>query len=196
MQGGVQRHAFWFYALLVALGIEQALTAIVPRLFQLTWGNPWPYLQEAGRLVVFLLVSMRLLLRIGPFLDEVHRKEARGHFLIFLVGFLQLLGLFAWALAIDPHEVAGLSFPILLGLLLSYDLVWLVLMLRRDRNPEIHSIVKSWTVHSLAALSLAGLAYGAMAFSGSSLKSAEMAALAAVWLVILVELGELADQRT
>lgn len=193
MGQGLHRHAFWFYSVVVALGIEQAVTPVVRHLVispQGLWSNGL----EAFRLFVFLLVSVRFLLGAASHFEEVDREQNPGSYrLDFLSGFLHFLFLFAWSFTVEvrPNESAAISpYLLLLFVVLGYDLVWMA-MCRGHTTDQ----AKGWTFVNTLTLLISLLAFFIAKAGGWGTYAEHVPALIVVSLVSFADLGEITSGK-
>lgn len=184
-------HAFWFYSVVVALGIEEAATPVIRHF--LSPPSFWAMSMEAFRLVVFLLVSVRLLLGAAVHFDEVRRDEVPGSYRFdFLSGFVHFLILFAWSFTVEVRDQEHSISPylLLLFVVIGYDLLWILLCLGRTTDR-----VKGWAFVNTATIIVGLLFFLAAKAGGWGAAAEHYPVLIIVTLVSIVDLAEITSGR-
>ena len=70
---GLHRHVFWFYGILVALAIRDALLSVIPHIIAPTPDvETWAVYEEVFRLALFLLVIIRFYFGSVVFFGDVY----------------------------------------------------------------------------------------------------------------------------
>lgn len=143
----IHSQAFWLYSTIVALAIREALLGSVPFLIDPPENPVFSRFDVICRLATFLIVTVRFYLGSAFFFDVVHTNESAEHKfpdrkynIDFLFGFFHFLCFFGWAFSIDIHTKPPVLFPILLGIILVYDLIWLLVA----RKISTKKLIKMW----------------------------------------------------
>ena len=186
-------HVFWFFGVLVALGVENATTPVVahfltpPREF-------WPYGLEALRLVVFLLVSVRFLLGAAIHFEEIRKETAPGSYGVDLVSaFFHFLLLFTWSLTVEANWPAAswiTPFLALMFCVIGYDLVWMILCWG-NTTPR----ARGWAAVNGLTLMLSLLAFSIAKALGTTPHWEQIPAILIVGVISLVDLGEITSGK-
>jgi len=212
----IRKQAFWLYGVIVGLAIKEALTNVLPHVFRASKaGEMGQHMPEVVRLVLFLILSVRFYLGATQYFDEAFEKihprigsdgtiteenqyRRKSFGLDFIVGFFHFLVFSALALSITydetaPNEISNLLFPVILLIILLYDLVWLVLNWKNDTFP----LIKLWAtlntitvIFSAVCYFLVWLYYVLQGLQFNSIY-AEMIALVPVFLVSVLDIAEL-----
>lgn len=188
----------------MGLAIKDALGAVVPLFLNGQFRGMLDNADEAIRLAVFLLVSVRFFLGAVVYFDEAYFSGTKcegdygkwssslgeSYRRDFLFGFFHFILFFAWSHSIvQGPEVAALAYPAILVLILGYDLAWWRFAPLSGRHE-----VKVWAVVNAANLVIAVLVFlliDYLAPPGVSAIYAEPAALSTVAVVSLVDVAGL-----
>jgi hypothetical protein len=205
-QKAIHKHAFWLYGVVVGLAIKSALETSVPHLI-----NPSRLSRElyrAGELVPFdhTHISYPEIVRLGVFLaliirfyfgsafffgeayegDNAEQEYPKKNYgLDFIFGFLHFCLFFVLALTIDIHTSPVYWFPVLVGVILVYDLFWYGFSFTQDTS----SLIFWWTVVNLLTALAAGLVYVLISGGTQNPLRAELWALWLVAIVSIVDIG-------
>lgn len=205
-QKAVHKHAFWLYGVLVGLAIKSALETSVPHLINptrlirelLRAGEHVPFQHtqlsypEVVRLGVFLALIIRFYFGSAFFYGEAYEIDTadeeypkKNYGLDFVFGFLHFSIFFVLALTIDFHTSPVYWFPVLIGIILVYDLFWYAFSFTQDTS----SLIFWWMVINLLTAFLGALVYIGILSWTSNLLKAELWALWLVAIVSIVDIG-------
>lgn len=175
----IRKQAFWLYGVIIGLAVKEALTHVLPHIFKAHVSGMVQHLPEVLRLIVFLVLCVRFYLGAAQYFDEAYEKvdvqpsteegaldseesqyKKKSFGLDFLFGFFHFLIFSALSLSISydetrPGEISNILFPILLLIILLYDVLWLV---ANWRNDTFH-LIKLWAFLNIATVAFAGFAF-------------------------------------
>lgn len=192
------KNGLWFFAVMLGLAIRQSLADVVPHVFDPPAHDMKAVLAEVFRLIVFLIVSVRFFLGTvlyferaygDPEADERYKRKSLG--LDFLFGFLHYVLFFAWAMSIDLHKYQKHWFPVLMALILSYDIPWLIAL----RNMSTRRLVEMWARINTLTLLLSGLFYTVVRTTVKDVIWAEDAAFICVLFFSTVDMAEMVSGK-
>ena len=156
--------ATYLYGIIVGLSIRESLIQVVPQLTSATHNvEAWSLELQCFRLLLFLTTIIRFYLGSVSFFDEVHNATtadqnytSKNYGLDFIVGLIHFVFFYAWATTINDvkhRDPGSLShFTALAGVVLAYDVVWLVVSLRYSTRNRIGA----WTVINLLTIAICG----------------------------------------
>jgi hypothetical protein len=152
-------HAFWLYSTVVALAIKEALAETIPYFITPPANPVFDRVVYGFRLLVFLVVVIRFYLGSAIFFERAHAGETadkdfpnKSYVIDFVFGLVHFLLFFAWAFSIDINTKPITLFPVLLGVILLYDIPWLIASISFDPL----KLMKLWAAINFGA-TLAGL---------------------------------------
>ena len=197
----VVEQALWFYGVIVALAIEQALVRSVPHLIYAPFDDRKQMLPELFRLLMFLTVVVRFYWGAVQFLYTTYLKPAvspdRVFAWDFLPGLIHFLGFFFWSFTLPIHARDGIPAPpqwlylILLWCILAYDLFWIALTFR---NPS--RMAKMWTAVNVITVLISALLFVVLKYPLNwNFADAEVVALVVVLFFSIMDLVELSTGR-
>lgn len=204
----IHAQAFWLYTTIVGLSIKEALSDTVPSLITPPLNTAFDRIDVACRLCTFLIVTIRFYLGSALFFELAHTRADverefpdRKYIIDFLAGTLHFLLFFAWAFSIDIYAKPLALFPVLMGVILLYDLAWLFVV----RNISTMRLIKVWTIFNAVTFGFCFSFYAAAAwlylqFSAgpdyeAALALAEKFAFAVLIFVSLIELWSLMSRK-
>jgi hypothetical protein len=170
MVGGdsLRRTALWFYGVLVALAIQSVLQPVIPSLIAVLGLQPpddiEAFVRQLIRVAVFGLTIVRFYLGAIVFFTEAYgdtqsegaRSEWGADFLFGLIHFIFFM-IWGASASIDA-KIAGHVFPLLLGIVLLYDVAWSWFC----RGFHARARVLMWMWWNLATVVLGGLLYATL----------------------------------
>lgn len=158
----LSKHALWLYGVIVGLAIKHALETTLPHLFEPPDDKTWRLVLESTRLFVFLLLIIRFYLGGVVYFEKVYSGAAsrlkypiRTFSLDFMFGTVHYLFFFALAASTDAYHVRLRVFPLLMSVILGYDMVWLLSSWKKSTRKSI----KLWAVINAATLCVAAVFY-------------------------------------
>ncbi|HZH29625.1 MAG TPA: hypothetical protein VEY11_02445 [Pyrinomonadaceae bacterium] len=188
---GLHKDAFWLYGIIVGLAIREALTEVLPHIFSTT-SIPFEHFLEGVRLLVFLILAIRFYLGSVTYFRDAYICEKakadyskKNYFLDFFVGFFHFLLFFALATSINIHERPLWLFPLLLVIVLFYDVPWLIINWSNDTS----DLIKMWTAINFGTLVVVVPLFYGLKGGGMSVARAEEIALLIVLIVSMVDIG-------
>ncbi len=195
---GVHRHAFWVYGVIVGLAIDKALSGLIPHIFTLPNDEPWPFLPEAARFVVFIILIVRFYLGSALYFNDAYLSDEatnlyprKSYALDFLFGFAHFLFFYALGVSIEIHNKPNGIFPVLLVVILAYDLLW---FLASGDNDTRH-LIKMWAFVNLITLLVSLVCYLVVNRLGYNALRAEESAFIPIVIVSIIDFAEMITQR-
>lgn len=198
-------HAFWLYSTIVALSMDQALRETIPNFIKPPAANPaYDQFAYAFRLSIFLVVVIRFYLGGAIFFERVHAGATadkdfpeKSYVIDFLSGLLHFLLFFVWAYSIDLNTKPPLMFPIVLAVILLWDVPWFLASLPFDP----HKLIKLWMAINVLATGL-GLAIYLFVLnvlfptrSPQAYVAAEKAAYILIIIISMLDIWELVSKK-
>jgi hypothetical protein len=195
-----ERHKYylWFYGVIVALGIREALTTVAPPLLLEPFSS-FHRVPEAVRLLAFLVMMPRFYFGCVFYFDETYFGETaqslgadslrRPYKVDLLTGFVHFLFMFFWSLTINTGNLY--AYDILLLMVLLYGWFWWLIC----RSPK-RDMVFWWTLVNTLTVVIAGAIYMLIRFPLSRVHlTAESSALVVVLFVSVLDLSGVTGGR-
>lgn len=195
--------ALWLYGTIAALAIEEALSKTMRLFITPPENSSYNRVVHGVRLLVFLVVLTHFYLGSAFFFRTAYADEAgknikrKNYVTDFIFGLAHFVLFFTWAYVIDLQLKPMNLFPILLGVILILDLIWLSVSFPFDTL----GLIKFRAFFNLATFLVAFMVYGIAWFfaSGPPEKEhviAEQYAFAMVIMASVVGIAELvSDQK-
>lgn len=197
---GLHKHAFWLYGVIVALAIQKALLAVVPDVFaafQTHPAHPENLRLESYRLIVFLVVTIRFFLGSVAFFEDAYESDdadavypIKNYARDYVFGLIHFLFFFAWSMSIDAEGPLRL-FPILMALILFYDIPWYF----AGRKYDTKRRMKLWAVLNALTLVLAWALYSTAMAAGKDSRAAQAWAFIPVIVISILDIAEIIGRK-
>lgn len=184
MQGpNLQRHAFWFFGVLVGLGIKEVLTGLGPELLTRIGQETWPLVLSGLRLLVCVFMGLRLLFGAAVHFDDIQDEAAEQHRRDFLSGSVHFLLFVFMCLSASLDETE--PFLYLLSATLLYDFLWWATC--GFKLSENTKRIRHWALWNFGTFLFAGLVYLAGA---GEIWALFVVILASIWDIVTIYRGD------
>ena len=197
MDEDLHKHGLWLYGIILSLAIKEALTHVAPHVFNPPAGDARGLIAEFGRLLLFLFLSVRFYLRAVRFFqraynnpDSDERYKTKSFPIDFLFGFCLFLFFFGCALSIDVSVIPHFWFPLLVALILFWDLPWCFAL----RHSDTRHLIKMWAFVNMLTL-VVGLLIYFIVRPATDPRIAEWVAYIPIVIASGIDLAELTGNR-
>ena len=194
----IYKQGFWLYGVIVGLAVKEALSNVIPHIFMLSSNDPWAFVPESLRFLVFIVLIIRFYLGSVIFFEEAYFSEDankrypnKNFSIDFLFGFVHFLFFFVLAVSIEIHEQPKEIFPLMLAVILLYDSLWYLACKENDTR----DLIKTWAFMNIVTLMLCLSAYFMTLYIHGDPLRAEEAAFGFILLMSAIDLAEMTTQR-
>jgi len=156
IEKSLHTHAFWLFSTIVGLSIKEALSETIPYIITPPANPAFDRVFYGFRLAVFLIVIIRFYLGSAVFFERAHAGETadedfprKSYSIDFLFGLFHFILFFVWAFSIDIDKKPFWLFPVMLAVILLWDLPWLLVSLKQQSV----QLIKLWAaINGMTAL--------------------------------------------